>query len=999
MAQPSRRWFSSLLFTPLVVSSLAFLLLPAQAQHNPVEYDENGQLVPATLPHMYRYAFRVQNAMERFATRAASQGRDSSVRYVLRYELGLDNADFGLFEDTAIRFGAADKDIRHQIVAARKADWATHPRTWALSAKAVGVVDGLLAQNENELQTQVGILRGSLSAKSTAALDKRVARFYAKTMMVGQGAQPKSTVTPSSKSNAEPLSESGNAASALALVTSCPTCPLPSVSQGYITFEPDGSTVDAEFDASVSQTSADSGCVITGQFAINQNGSPVATQDEDGSDGATVDVELSAPVSVGSTYSPSAYVSACNTNLGCAGPVFFTGTAFQTGPPAITGTTQSSISIGTAGSFTLSGTDLGGPPGNTPTIAVTTGTGLDLQAYEPTAYNGSSNLAVGTQVVEFDADPNASIGTDTYTLSTVWGSTTGSISVICQLPSIFNISPTPWTTGTKYNITIGGYGFCPGTTVKVTVSTGTVTVTSPVIVNDETITATVQPTNTTNETATVTVTNSAGSGTYKVTIQSANVGPIYLIDPYLLSGYSSGTISTGTVLGALPGNASFAQGLVNDGTSTAIVALQVPSSTTSTTFSVSTGSVAAYATTFLTKAPTTGQTSITVSTPVASGSNYYALALVQAPATPTASSITVTGKTSSGSATGTLTLIAPFVVLAHGLWSNNSAFQYIQNYLTSSGYPANMVLSVCYATTIPWNATGSSGANCTWNSVTAIGKALTDSTTGAYAQYDNMHIAGGRVDYVGHSMGGLAARFYGAQSSYLTNVRDRYQGAIHTFITLDTPAQGSALATFLINNAQCTVQKNKFYKLEKFILHKLGCTDTMTVQQCFYAAGMPLAASGAGATTGAVYSLEPSYIQPLTYPGKPPNSTWVALVAQFPDSASPASLLRTALEEVLANFYGTTNQPAGAPCNTTAAPPTLTSVLGGTANDVIVTTASQSAGFSTSPNSTDNLIGNLEHTKTVDASEVMLELVGYSDTNVLNDVGVESSILAWLKTY
>jgi Putative serine esterase (DUF676) len=998
MAQPSKRWLCSLMFTTLVSVAVVLESLPAHAQGSAVEYDENGHLVAATMPHMYRYAFRVQNAMERFATRAASQGRDGSVRNVLRYELRLPNADFGLFEDAAIRFGAKEEDIRRRIVAARKADWATHPRTWALSEKGIGIVHGLLAEDESELTTDVGILRGSLSAKGAAALDAQVARFYARTMMIGQGGQkPRSSTTlPNSKA---PSNQSSVAGSVEAPATSCPTCPLPTVSQGYLTFEPDGSTVDATFEASVSQANADLGCVVTGQFAIDQNGSPVATQDEDGSDGATVEADLSAPVSVGSTYQPTAYVSACNTASGCVGPVIFTASSFQTGPPSITGNNISSVGVGTSGTFTLSGTDLGGPPGNVPTILLSSGSGLDLEADQPTQYNGSgSNLAVGTQAIDYFVDPDASVGQDTYTLSTVWGSTTGSLSVTCSKPSIFNISPTPWTTGTKYNITIGGYGFCTGSTVKVTVPTGTVTVTSPVVVNDETITATVQPNNTTNgESATVTVTNSGGSSQYKVTIQGANVGPLYLVDPYLLSGYTSGTISTATVLGTLPGNLSSAKGLVNDGTSTAIVALQVPTSTTSTTFSVTTGSIAAYATTFLTKAPTTGQTSITVS-PVASGSNFYALALVQAPPTPTASSITVTGKTSAGSATGTLTLYAPFVVLAHGLWSNQSALQNVQNYLTSSGYPSNMVISVCYTSLVPWNATGSSGANCTWNSLTAIGKALTDPTTGAYIQYDNLHIVGGRVDYVGHSMGGLAARFYGAQSAYLTNVRDRHQGAIHTFITLDTPAQGSLLANYLISNAQCTVQKNSFYHFERLILGKLGCNTTMTVQQCLFAAGMPLAASGAGVTTGAVYSLEPSYIQGVSYPGKPPNSTWVAMIAQFPDNASPGSFLRDALQRLIANFYGTTNQPA-APCNTTAAPPTLTAELGSTANDVIVTTASQGAGFSQSPNSSDSLIGNLEHTQTPGASGLVLFLAGDSDANVLNDEGVNSGIVAWLKTY
>jgi len=104
---------------------------------------------------------------------------------------------------------------------------------------------------------------------------------------------------------------------------------------------------------------------------------------------------------------------------------------------------------------------------------------------------------------------------------------------------------------------------------------------------------------------------------------------------------------------------------------------------------------------------------------------------------------------------------------------------------------------------------------------------------------------------------------------------------------------------------------------------------------------------------------------------------------------------------LMANFYGTANQPAGAPCNTTAAPQTFTQILGNVANDVIVTTVSQRAGASQAPNMTVTDAGNLEHTKTpADGfGATMLEiLLNDTDTNILSSTGVDTTIQTYLKT-
>src|SRR5437899_234996 len=53
---------------------------------NALEYDEHGKVVPATLPHMYRWAFRTQNALEEQSDKRLSKGiTTGSVRDALRF--------------------------------------------------------------------------------------------------------------------------------------------------------------------------------------------------------------------------------------------------------------------------------------------------------------------------------------------------------------------------------------------------------------------------------------------------------------------------------------------------------------------------------------------------------------------------------------------------------------------------------------------------------------------------------------------------------------------------------------------------------------------------------------------------------------------------------------------------------------------------------------------------------------------------------------------------
>lgn len=76
-----------------------------------------------------------------------------------------------------------------------------------------------------------------------------------------------------------------------------------------------------------------------------------------------------------------------------------------------------------------------------------------------------------------------------------------------------------------------------------------------------------------------------------------------------------------------------------------------------------------------------------------------------------------------------------------------------------------------------------------------------------------------------------------------------------------------------------------------------------------------------------------------------------------------------------------------------ATPPTLSSELGTTDNDVIVTAASQEAGFSQIADDVVYPGGNLEHTYTPRAGKYVRFFSGFSDDNVLYSEDVDVDIL------
>jgi len=339
----------------------------------------------------------------------------------------------------------------------------------------------------------------------------------------------------------------------------------------------------------------------------------------------------------------------------------------------------------------------------------------------------------------------------------------------------------------------------------------------------------------------------------------------------------------------------------------------------------------------------------------------------------------------------------PAVLLIHGLWGNQDSLAGIASFLTTqSGSNANpygppAVIAICCSKTVPWYAqpTGSTSTDCgTLTPADAIKNRL-DTVSGVY---DKNHVVGGRVDVVAHSMGGLAAGFYTTLPRYLTDPRSRNQGALHLVVTIDTPAQGSGLATYLMTvadwkyNPKASALAHAFWKAGK-------CKPSMTVRQCFNKIGNVIAAPGAPLDSGAIYSLQPYVVNSTPAYIKPPVGAWVALAADFPDAGIPKSLLRFTTQQLVDNLYH-------------GDAPHLSDEVGQGDNDVIVTVGSQTNSNYSNPDVTLYLSGRLQHSSTPDASDYLYELAAIdprmfdviTDANVLQSNDVDQLVLNALQS-
>jgi pimeloyl-ACP methyl ester carboxylesterase len=504
-------------------------------------------------------------------------------------------------------------------------------------------------------------------------------------------------------------------------------------------------------------------------------------------------------------------------------------------------------------------------------------------------------------------------------------------------------------------------------------------------------------------------------------------GSLAVLDPYTLPSIANGgsSFTLDDIVTASSSNTTSPQGLIADGTSTAILSYKT-NVIQDVTFTITVNdpdnihaTLASFpndpnnASSFLTYAPTVcptnspdGCTSITVpaaSLQIGYDGSYYALALLQAPLATKASIFSVQDTVAAqpsiaSSQTAQIGFFPKPVILLHGLWGNGDSFDYLRSYLQQSTVYSQYSWAVyqppCYSLYLPWDAPSPDtlpghGDGCELVSSDAILSWIED----VYGQLDNASggpIIGGRLDIVAHSMGGLGARHFATLQSY-NNIRNRSEGSFDSVLTIDTPETGSALADFLVGNADST-NTAPAGDLSN-LLWNTECTPTDTVQQCFPNFDMPFAYPGEDPTTGAVASVGTEY-QPLqTLNGLPlgipgiQNIQAGAISAVYPDPSSAGpSLLRTVVDAFIEGIDSTK---------------TATTLLGNYPNDVIVSLGSQlgTDDYSAITRCSNYPLQYLEHSPTSPViSEVsnQLGLGGVPDPNVMVSDTVNTMVMCFL---
>lgn len=119
----------------------------------------------------------------------------------------------------------------------------------------------------------------------------------------------------------------------------------------------------------------------------------------------------------------------------------------------------------------------------------------------------------------------------------------------------------------------------------------------------------------------------------------------------------------------------------------------------------------------------------------------------------------------------------PPVVLVHGLWSDGYSMNAMFDLLTSDEYEEQMVLAVNYEPT--HDASFSTNANVVPTGINVL-----------VTQCRSSFISAGKVNLVGHSMGGILSRLY---------LQNAYHNDVYRLITCNTPHSGAQTANFLVD--------------------------------------------------------------------------------------------------------------------------------------------------------------------------------------------------------
>ena len=464
---------------------------------------------------------------------------------------------------------------------------------------------------------------------------------------------------------------------------------------------------------------------------------------------------------------------------------------------------------------------------------------------------------------------------------------------------------------------------------------------------------------------------------------------LIVLDPFLVGANHLNNMQLSTFLASNPNLSSFAANALSaDGASATIVLLQTDSNE-AVTFTVNSAvTLDSYADNFLTTAPATGQSSLTVTNLIQVGSSYFAPALLQGPLGGYSDNNNIQISASQGNtkAGQNLALVIPPLVLVHGLWGDKKSLSEAESYMRGHApwkAAPEFVQPICYSKYLRFDAKKDPLSNVNDPCEVTSKAAVQTEIDSLMAVLDDDGIVGARIDLLVHSMGGLVARNYASQTQY-DSTRNRMQGQFHAIVTLNTPEIGSTLAPFLISKRNAR-RKAPLWTPQGLIWDEV-CGNT-TVDKCFYANGYPIHAPSLPVNTGAVFSLDPdgkSLNNPNLSGPNIVNATWRAVSSTRPGNSALALGLDTLIAALYHNPFGNNV-------------PTVDSILGNVPDDAIVTLTSQTTGAKGNQLYT---FAKLSHNSLVNSILTWLTGGQINDNSVTSDPSREVEKLAacWIAT-
>ena len=401
------------------------------------------------------------------------------------------------------------------------------------------------------------------------------------------------------------------------------------------------------------------------------------------------------------------------------------------------------------------------------------------------------------------------------------------------------------------------------------------------------------------------------------------ISSLEIIDPFLMPSFktSPDNLLIGTFLKSAKSiqDAAIAAGIALDDTADAIVIYHATTADP-VNFSTHSAILSAYSDSFLTEGPSSGADAIDVTPSGAytNDGNLYAIALIR-PSSIIAflgNTVTVTAsQAGKPPVSGSVHVVPPPVVLVHGIWSGPETWDYLADYLTTKAvFPIPFVYRSAYESFRPFN------------DFKVWGNLAIDVSSAIYSM-DQARIVDSKVDIVAHSMGGLVARYFATQNgsngklSY-TSYHDRNRGKYHLIISLDTPENGSRLATYLTDRAA----RKPTGLLDIPSLFSLCGSFSVSVAECFRALDRPMAPDDGNISAGAIYALraDSPVLKTLNDNFDPniPNTQWFAFAGKKDFLSNLSKLLAL------------TSLALGEPT-------TVDAILGSSANDAVVTLDSE----------------------------------------------------------